>query len=79
MIGTAFRGMGMEPEYQSPELRYLFNLYKERYRIEPTLFSITGWERIRDALENIRGFQGAMDEVNMSPTDHCGRSIKDIG
>jgi hypothetical protein len=54
-------------------------LYKERYRIEPTLFSITGWEKIRDALENIKAFHEAMGEVNVSPTDHSGRSIKDTG
>lgn len=34
---------------------------------------------IRDALENTKGFRTAAGEVNMSRTDHHGRSAKDMG
>lgn len=47
VIGTSFRGMGMEAEYQSPQLRYMSKLYKEKYGTDPTLFSITGWDIIK--------------------------------
>ena len=30
--------------------------------------------KIRDALENIKGFEGSLGVYNMSPTDHCGLS-----
>jgi branched-chain amino acid transport system substrate-binding protein len=47
VIGTSFRGMGMDPENQSPQLRYMSKLYKEKYGTDPTLFSITGWDIIK--------------------------------
>ena len=97
LIGTNFRGAGVKPEDQNPELRYMFKLYKKKYGSEPTLFSVIGWDslklyehaiktaktddpkKVRDALENIKGFLTAAGEVNMSQSDHSGRVVKDIG
>jgi len=36
-------------------------------------------KKIRDGIENIKGFHLSTGEMNMSPSDHCGRSFKDIG
>ncbi len=35
-------------------------------------------EKIRDALESIKGFVGALGTYNMTPADHTGLSYDDI-
>jgi branched-chain amino acid transport system substrate-binding protein len=35
-------------------------------------------EKIRDALENIKNFPGAVGTYNMSPQNHMGLTYKDI-